>query len=75
MDEDFQHPPKQLEVIELKLDNEREKERKTKQKHEARIMGLPTSKYTSRLRAKGLCPHDSMMISSRKGTKGAQRKS
>ena len=49
MDEDFQHPPKQLEiqVIELMLEIDSEKERKTKQRHETHIMGLQTSKYTS----------------------------
>ena len=47
MDKDFQHPPKQLEIIELKLEIDSEKERKTKQRHETHIMGLQTSKYTS----------------------------
>ena len=47
MDEDFQHPPKQLEIIELKLEIDSEKERKTKSRHETHIMGLQTSKYTS----------------------------
>ena len=46
MDENFQHPPKQLEIIELKLEIDSEKERKTKSRHETHIMGLQTSKYT-----------------------------
>ncbi len=39
------HLPKQLEIIELKLEIESEVERKTKPKHEAHIMELQTSKY------------------------------
>ena len=43
------HPPKQLEIIELKLEIDSEKERKTKPRHETHIMimGLQNSKYTS----------------------------
>ncbi len=44
------HPPKQLEMIELKLEMDSEKERKTKPRHETHIMGplAQTSKYTSK---------------------------
>ena len=34
-------------LIELKLEIDSEKERKTKPRHETHIMGLQTSKYTS----------------------------
>ena len=45
------HPPKQLEIVELKLEFYREKERKTKPRHESRMIGLQTSKYMIRSRA------------------------
>jgi hypothetical protein len=48
------HPPKQLEIVELKLEFYREKEEKTKPRHEACMIGLQTSKYMSRLRGQGL---------------------
>ena len=53
MDVHLQHPPKQLESIELKLEIDSEKEGKSKPKHETHIMLLLTSKYMSRLHGKG----------------------
>ena len=53
MNEVFQHSPKQLEMIELKLEIDIEKERKSKPKHETHIMRLGTSKYMSMSRGRG----------------------